>query len=356
MAAGGVESVVYNYYRSINHTEVQFDFFVDENSDVPFPEQLKNMGARVYLIPPYKKIVPYLAALIRLLRENQYTIVHAHVNTMNVFPLLAAWCAGVPVRICHNHSTAYWGEKKTVLKYILRPFSTVFATDYFACGEKAGRWMYGNRRFEQGDVHVMPNAIPVEKFAFDPEAGRQLRAEFNIPQGAFVVGHVGRLTYAKNHQFLLNLFAELRRENPDAWLLLIGGGELEQSIKECAKKLGIYDRVVFAGARSDVGKIYSAMDVFCLPSLYEGLPVVALEAQANGLPCIFSDQITPEVIFANARAISLNDPKSWLTAVVGSRRWEGPGLLPNEYNVACAAQKLTEFYRKKEEEQNHETD
>lgn len=295
MDSGGIESVVMNYYRHIDRSKVQFDFYLAEGSSFPQREELLKLGAGIYLIPAYSKPLKYRQALYKAFKEKKYRIVHAHLSTMSVFPLFAAWRAGVPVRICHNHTTAYWGEGlKTLLKYILRPFNKVFATDYFACGETAGRWMYGDRCFDAGKVTVMPNAIDTEKFAFDPEARITLRNEFGIPQDAFVVGHVGRFMYQKNHSFLIDIFTELQKEEPDARLLLIGEGELMGQIQEKVQRLGIEKSVIFTGPRKDVNKLYSVMDVLCLPSFYEGMPVVAWEAQANGLPCAFSDKVSKE--------------------------------------------------------------
>ena len=292
MDSGGVEAVVMNYYRHIDRKQVQFDFYFAKDSVFPQREELEKMGAGIYPIPSYTKVFSYHRVLHHAFKRGNYQIVHAHLSTMSVFPLFAAWRAGIPVRICHNHSTAHWGEgKKTLLKYLLRPFAKVFATDYFACGEKAGRWMYGNRCFERGRVHVMPNAIDTKKFVYDEEAKRCLRAELDIPQDAFVLGHVGRFMYQKNHAFLLRVFQRLLSSRQDAWLLLIGEGERMKLIRSEVEKMGIEGKVRFTGTRSDVAKLYSAMDVFCLPSFYEGLPVVALEAQANGLPCLFSDNL-----------------------------------------------------------------
>ncbi len=293
--SGGIESVVMNYYRHIDRNQIQFDFYFAEGSTFPQREELEKLGAGIYPIPPYSKPIKYHQALYRAFQERKYKIVHAHLSTMSVFALFAAWRAGVLVRICHNHTTAYWGEGiKTLLKYILRPWNKLFATDYFACGEAAGRWMYGNRCFDQGKVTVMPNAIDTQKFAFDPEARKQLRDELKIPQDSFVIGYVGRFMYQKNHSFLIDIFVEILKKRPGAVLLLIGEGELMESIQAKVKAKKISDNVAFTGARNDVNRLYSAMDVFCLPSFYEGMPVVAWEAQANGLPCILSDRITQE--------------------------------------------------------------
>ena len=348
MDSGGVEAVVMNYYRHIDRKQVQFDFYFAKDSVFPQREELEKMGAGIYPIPSYTKVFSYHRVSHHAFKRGNYQIVHAHLSTMSVFPLFAAWRAGIPVRICHNHSTAHWGEgKKTLLKYLLRPFAKVFATDYFACGEKAGRWMYGNRCFERGRVHVMPNAIDTKKFAYDEEAKRCLRAELGIPQDAFVLGHVGRFMYQKNHAFLLRVFQRLLSSRQDAWLLLIGEGERMKPIRSEVEKMGIEGKVRFTGTRSDVAKLYSAMDVFCLPSFYEGLPVVALEAQANGLPCLFSDRMTKEVVLTpGARQLSIENPEPWVKAVQEAQR-QNTCALPERYDIAFEGEILKNFYIKK---------
>ena len=331
MDSGGVESVVMNYYRHIDRKKIQFDFYFSKDSTFPQREELEQLGAGICPMPPYSRPFAYHRALYKAFREKKYRIVHTHLSTMSVFPLFAAWRAGVPVRICHNHTTAHWGEGvKTLLKYILRPFNKIFATDYFACGEAAGRWMYGDRCFDRGEVTVMPNAIDTEQFAFDPAARAALREELGIPQDAFVVGHVGRFMYQKNHRFLVDIFAEVLKKKPEAVLLLVGEGELMESIREKVKARGISSSVVFTGARREVNKLYSVMDVFCLPSFYEGMPVVAWEAQANGLPCVFSNKISQE---AGNNFLSLSQ---------GIEKWE-EALLSIKGRKICAILGINEF-------------
>lgn len=292
MDSGGIEAVVMNYYRHIDRSKVQFDFYFVEDSSLPQRQELELLGAGIYPIPAYSHLIAYHKALYTALKQRDYKVIHAHLSTMSLFSLFAACRAKVPARICHNHSTAYWKEgRKTFLKYIFRPFNKIFATDWFACGETAGRWMYGNRAFDSGKVTVMPNAIDTAKFAYDSAARTALRKEFGIPQDAFVLGHVGRFTYAKNHTFLLEVFAEVLKMHRNAFLLLVGDGELKEQIQRQAEFLNVQKQVIFTGVRQDVNKTYSVMDVFCLPSHYEGMPVVAWEAQANGLPCVFSAAI-----------------------------------------------------------------
>ncbi len=313
MDTGGIEATVMNYYRHLDRSKVQFDFYYCEDSTFPQREELENLGAGLYPIPPYTHVGAYQNVLQQAFAEKKYTIVHAHMSTMSIFPLYAAWRAGVPVRICHSHSTAHWGEgMRTVLKYLLRPFCKLFATELFACGELAGQWMYGKSCYRKGHVTLVQNAIDNERFRFQPEDRTELRKELGIAEDAFVVGHVGRFVYPKNHMFLLEVFHQLYKQDPKARLLLVGEGELEQNVRQRVAELQIEDAVIFAGVRKDVPKLYSAMDAFCQPSFYEGMGLVGWEAQSNGLPCLFSQNITSESVLSDASVqLPLADAVQW---------------------------------------------
>ena len=291
---GGVESVIMNYYRHLDHTKVQFDFICDEDSTrIPY-EEIKKLGGRVFLVPKYQKLPKYLKALEELFRKNHYRIVHSNVNTLSVFPLYAAKKAGVPVRISHSHSTSNVREwKRNIIKNILRPFSKKYATDYFACSELAGRYLFGDKTFDRGEVKIIHNAIDLDKFKFDPDARKKLRKELGIDDETIVIGHVGRFVQTKNHHFLVYAFKKYHNKNPNTKLLLIGTGPLEEKIKAKVKKHNLEDSVLFLGQRNGTNKLYSVMDIFCLPSLYEGLPVAGIEA------CVYSDKVTIEADAAN---------------------------------------------------------
>ncbi|MBO5500792.1 MAG: glycosyltransferase family 1 protein [Clostridia bacterium] len=326
MDSGGIEATVMNYYRHLDRSKVQFDFYYCEDSTFPQREELEELGAGLYPIPPYTHVMDYQKVFLRAFRERIYQIVHAHMSTMSVFPLFAAWRAGVPVRICHSHSTAHWGEGvRTLLKFALRPFCKLFATELFACGEHAGRWMYGDHRFDHGKVRVIQNAIDNERFAFNDEDRADLRKEFAIADDAFVIGHVGRFVYPKNHMFLLDIFSHALKQNPDVRLMLVGEGELEQDVRAKAAELGVMDRVIFTGVRQDVARVYSAMDVFCLPSFYEGMGLVGWEAQVNGLPCLLSENVTHEAVLSEAAMqYPLETPEKWAEALLQMKR--NPGV------------------------------
>ena len=297
---GGVESVVMNYYRHVDRTKIQFDFICDEDStNIPYDE-IKKLGGKIILVPPYQKVFEYQKDLIKIFKDNNYKIVHSHLNTLSVFPLRAAKKAGVPVRIAHSHSTTNKKEwKKNLLKQILRPFSKVYATDYMCCSELAGRWLFGNKEYDKGNVYLLNNAIDLDKFKYDEQLRNKKRKELNIKDDTLVIGHVGRFVEQKNHRFLIDIFNEVHKQKENSILLLVGQGPLMEEMKEKVKTLGIKDSVKFLGQRNDINELYQVFDVFCLPSLYEGLPVVGIEAQATGLLCVLSDDMTKETKVLN---------------------------------------------------------
>lgn len=316
---GGVEAVVMNYYRHIDKNKIQFDFICDEDStDIPY-EEIKKLGGKVILIPPYQKVFKYHKELKKVLKEGHYKIVHSHINTLSVFSLWAAKSAGVPVRIAHSHSTTNKKEKKkNLLKQVLRPFSKIFATDYMCCSELAGRWLFGNKEYEKENVYLLNNAIDLEKFKYDEKIRKQKRKELEIEEDALVIGHVGRFVEQKNHRFLIDIFSELHKQQPNSTLLLIGQGPLMEEMKEKVKKLNIEKAVKFLGQRNDTNELYQAMDVFLLPSLYEGLGMVVIEAQCSGLPCVASTEV-PKIakVTQNVQFIALNEKSDkWASKII----------------------------------------
>lgn len=343
---GGVESVIMNYYRHLDHSKVQFDFICDEDSTrIPYDE-IKKLGGRVFLVPKYQNLPKYLKALEKLFKENQYRIVHSNINTLSVFPLYAAKKAGVPIRISHSHSTSNPKEwKRNLIKNILRPFSKRYATDYFACSEVAGRYLFGNKAFDRSEVKIIHNAIDIDKFKFDEVARKKLRKEFEIKDSTIVVGHVGRFVQQKNHTFLADVFNEYHRKKPDSKLLLVGSGPLENEIKKKVERLGLDDSVLFLGQRDDINKLYSVMDIFCLPSLYEGLPVVGVEAQAAGLPCVFSDKITNDTVITKDTTLSKLELKKWLIILNNIELESRNAKILDDFNIKISVSDLVKLYR-----------
>ena len=350
--AAGVEAVMNNYYRNIDHRKYQFDFFVDADGQCQPPQDLIDMGARYYIIPPYQNLPKHLYVLYKYLKNGRYKIVHSGMNTLAVFSLFVAWLAKIPVRINHSHSTAGRGEyKRNVLKYALRPFAKLFATDYCACSRYAGEWLFGKREVRKKKVTIFNNAIDVEKYHYNPKVREEVRKELGL-EGKFVVGHVGRFCYQKNHNFLIDIFEAICKEEPEAVLLLTGIGELQDDIKNKVRALGLEKKVHFLGVRKDVDRLYQAMDVFVLPSFYEGLPVVGVEAQTAGLPCILSDQMTEDTsIIKETIMIPLTESaRSWAKTILACRdirrRDTTSDINKAGFNIKIEAKKMESYYDK----------
>lgn len=319
---GGVEAVVLNYYRHMDKSKVQFDFVVHKNPAENFVAEVKKGGGRLYEVTPYNKnIFAFTHEIYRIIKDGNYDIVHSNMNSMSGFPLFAAWLAGAKVRILHNHTTDTKTEGfRTILKRVLRPFAKMFANRYWACSNLAGEWMYGKKAVQSGKITIIPNAIDLERFAFNPDKRKSLRQKLGL-ENKFVLGHIGRFVYQKNHSFLIDVFAEVARVKSEARLMLIGDGGLRKTIEEKVANLGLQDKVLFLGNRDDVADLYNVMDIFLLPSHYEGLPVVGVETQANGLKCLFSDKVTKECLLTdNVYFIGINQKvKDWVVEILKTK-------------------------------------
>lgn len=349
---GGVESVVMNYYRYIDRTKIQFDFICDDDStNIPY-EEIEKLGGKVILIPPYQKVFKYHNKLKKILKEGHYKIVHSHINTLSVFSLFAAKCAGVPVRIAHSHSTTNKKEKKkNLLKQLLRPFSKLFATDYMCCSELAGRWLFGDKEYDKGNVYLLNNAIDLDKFKYNETLRKKKRKELGIKDDTLVIGHIGRFVAQKNHDYLIDIFNEIHKKNNNSVLLLAGQGPLMEEIKNKAKELNLDDSVKLLGQRNDANELYQAFDVFLLPSLYEGLPVVGVEAQAAGLLCYLSDDMTKETkVLDITKFMSLNNtPEEWADNILDDvKKYKridvSKEMTAKNFNIKEEVKRLEKYY------------
>lgn len=350
MDRAGLETVLMNYYRNMDHSLIQFDFLTHREESGAYDEEITSLGGYVYHAPRLypQNYVAYFKYMKKFLGEHkEYKVVHSHIDSMSYFPLLAAKVNGVPVRVSHSHSSKLDRDLKLPIKYFALKRITKVANEFFACGELAGRFMYKNK-----DFFVLNNAIDLEKFRFQENIREDVRNDLGISQ-KFVIGHVGRYCYIKNQDFLIDVFKEFLRFNNDAVLLLIGKGEDEQKLRVKVHELNLDDKVLFLKDRADVDRLYQAMDIFIMPSLFEGLPVVAVEAQANGLPCIFSDKISSEVLLSHsASQIPLNDGViDWVKKILETDIKRNVNatkeLQENGYDIKEEAKKLQDWYIKK---------
>lgn len=345
MNGGGVESVVMNYYRHIDRSRVQFDFLVDADSTLVPREEINQLGGRVFNVPPYQHINVYQKELVHLFQKYRWPIVHSHLNALSLFPLRAAKRAGIPVRIAHSHSTSGGRElTKNALKAILKHFSYVYPTHRFACSRYAGKWLFG----PLSDFELVYNAIELTRFDFDSQTRNAMRANLGISDQQLVVGHIGRFMPQKNHRFIIDVFAELASKRSDVILLLVGDGEDKIAVEHRAANLGIADKVLFLGQRNDVDQLYQAFDVFILPSLYEGLGIVAIEAQRAGLPCVLSDKVPDEVdLTGNVDFLPVDDVRPWVEYLLTMRSGNRCSIRENDfvqYDINRAAERLTLRY------------
>lgn len=348
---GGVEAVVMNYYRHIDKKKIQFDFICDDDStNIPYKE-IEDLGGRVILIPPYQKIFKYHKELKKILKEEGYKIVHSHINTLSVFSLFVAKCTGVPIRIAHSHSTTNKKEKKkNLMKQILKHFSKMFATNYFACTEHAARWLFGDKEYENGNVYLLNNAIDIEKFKFNENVRKQVRNELNIGDNILLIGHVGRFVDQKNHTFLIDVFSQVHKQNKNSVLLLVGQGPLQDEIKSKVNELGLENNVMFLGQRDDINRLYQAMDLFVFPSIYEGLGMVLIEAQCSGMACVASTEV-PRVAKVNSNVYFLDlssDIKMWTEKVNLAKEHKRitniEKMKLSNYDIVSEAKKLERKY------------
>ena len=294
---GGVAKLVYDYYRNMDHEKVHYDFMIYNFYDEGIYERpLRELGCTIYKLPAHTQDAKKCAEMQdQIIKNGNYDAVHSHfgVNGFRVMKIAKKY--HVPMRIVHSH-LAYEPSslKVKASNHIKRLLCKQYATNLVACGKDAGEYMWGRSAVRSGKVHIMRNAIDTEGFRFSEDMRQIKRKELGV-EGKFVIGIVGRLSEQKNYPFLFRVYEKVLKMRDDVSLLVIGRGLEEKAIRDLAGRMGISDHIKFLGVRSDVPEILNALDIFVLPSLYEGLPVVLVEAQANGLLEIVSDKVTSEM-------------------------------------------------------------
>lgn len=352
---GGVESVIYNYFSNINLNQYEIHIIGHGIRVQECVNRFVNMGFIIHNITP--KSVSFFKSwkeMESIFREYQFDIIHSHLTEWACVPMILAWKNGVKVRINHSHMAERPKGIKNKLYYGIRIFlGRWFATDYFACGRDAGIYLFGQKAFNSGKVIVLPNAVDYGKFRFDYEKRNKIRKNEHIDADTIVVGHVGRYFEQKNHRFLIKIFDEFHKLQPKSELVLLGDGEFMELIRQQVKAMKLTNDVLFLGNRSDVADWYQAMDIFVMPSLYEGLPVVGVEAQAAGLPCIFSKEITSEIqISPKVTFIALEtSARKWAEKinemVLYSNERENVILNRDRYDIKKNAGILDRFYHER---------
>ena len=360
MSRAGAETMLMNYYRNIDRSKVQFDFLVHRTDIGDYDEEIRELGGRIYKLKPinYFKLKAYKKKLSKIFIDSNYQIVHSHLNATSSIILNIAKHNNIPVRIAHSHTNLSdvnlismikgknsWEDflKKTIKNYLKKDITNK-ANYYFACEEKAGIWLYGNKKFE-----IINNAIDANKFKYDKTASITNKKKIGV-FGKKVYGHIGNFSEAKNYPFLINVFKEILAIDKDSILLLIGKGKNYELIKQQVEKMKLQDNIIFLGLQKDIPYFLQAMDVFIFPSIYEGLPVTLIEAQAAGLKCFVSDVVDKKVdITGLIDFISLKkNAKQWAEQILKNKDYSRTNtydkIVANGYDIKENAKQLEKFY------------
>ena len=352
--SGGIESFLYNVLPYMDPQIMEVDVVASDLAESVFSESLRQRGIRFYALSGAQRNLPENYRLFRrLLHSRQYDVVHLHIfHSLSLVYARLARDAGVTVRIAHSHNTELRKSPGRPLKLALhrwarRAYGDVM-THRWACSASAARFLFG----DTPEWTFIPNGIDVERFRFDPAARARVRGELGL-EGKLVIGNVGRLCYQKNQDFLLEVFQTLQWQCPESALLLVGEGEDRPALWEKAKKLGLEKAAIFYGLSGHVEELFWAMDVFVMPSRFEGLPVTAVEAQCAGLPCLFADALTREVRLGEAvRYLPLTAPvgewaEALLTAEVRRDRATGAEAVREAgFDISGVSRRIEEFYLK----------
>lgn len=344
---GGIENFVLNYYRNIDRSKVQFDFIFNYSTRVSFEDEITSLGGKVFYFSgrENKRIIQYMKELYSFFREHpEYQIIHGHMPGFAPIYFSIAKICGLKVRISHCHVNGTEPTLKgRVLERIIKS-TKHFSNFHWACSGAAGDYMYGSSPYE-----VIPNAISLERFCFKPEIREQIRKQLNLSD-RFVIGNVGRFALQKNQMYLVKLFKDVLAEYENATLMLIGEGDLEAEILNTAKELGVDDKVILLHNQKNIEDYYQAMDVFVMPSLFEGLGIVIAEALACGVPCVASTGVPQEAnLTGNVQFVDLSEPSAaWIkaiqTAVDTEPRDTYAMVQAKGYEIKSAGLNLTEKY------------
>ena len=347
MDRAGLENMLMNYYRHIDRERIQFDFLTHRDCEGAYDSEIRELGGNIYRAPRLypQNLKKYSRFMQDFYNEHpEYKIIHSHIDAMSYFVLSAAKQNNVSVRIAHSHTSKLEIDYKLPIKYFgLKKLSSVI-TESCACGKTAGEFMFPNGKYK-----IINNAIDLTKFQYNREIRSDVRNALGL-DGKFVIGHVGRYCKIKNQMLLLDVFAEVKKIKPESILLLVGKGPDEQMIRNKISKLGLENSVMMLIDRSDVDRLYQAFDVFVLPSLFEGVPVVGIEAQASGLPCIVSDRISDEILITNnIQSIPIKSPAiEWANKILNcnlKRNDRARQELSNAgYDIETEAKKLQDWY------------
>lgn len=348
----GVSAVVMNYYKYLPQEHVKCDFLLYEQAKSDLKSEILAKGSNVYVTgqPSAKNMRTYCRNVESFFTSHaeEYDVVHVHIPNAAFVILSCAKKYGVPIRIIHSHNArGADGIVKKARNFVLNKWGICYANRYMACSNAAGEYLFGKKLCEKGQVTILNNAILLEKYRYNPQKRKEIRNALGVGDEV-LLGHVGRFAEQKNHMGLLAIFSKLCEQGWKGKLLLIGDGELRDATMQRAERLGIKERVIFAGVVSNVNEYMSAMDIFLLPSLYEGLPVVCVEAQAAGLPCLVSTNVTREIELTDrVKFIENENIAQWCDAIEQMERAvpdRTEMVQMDDYDIEKQTRRLEEMY------------
>lgn len=352
MDRGGAETFLMNIYRNINRNKVQFDFITHSEKKGHYDDEIISLGGRIYHVSKFNltSVIKYFIEWEKFFGEHrEYKIIHSHIRSTASIYLKIAKKYEITT-IIHSHSTFPGTGIKALIRSLLQYPLRYIGEYYFACSVKAGQWLFGEKIINNKRFKVMNNAIDSQVFSFNKEKRTAMRDDLDI-KNKYVIGHVGNFTHPKNHEFLVDIFAEVCRRYKNTVLLIVGEGYLENNIREKVIKLGIADKVIFMGSRSDIPNLMQAMDIFVFPSNFEGFGIAALEAQASGLKTIISDSLPNEIQITNlVETVSLNQSAEyWANKVLNhkdnyKRKDTSEQIKRAGYDIKEQVKWLKEFY------------
>jgi glycosyltransferase involved in cell wall biosynthesis len=353
MNRGGLETMLMNYYRQMDKNKIQFDFMVHREEKGHYDDEIIRLGGRIYRMPQirpgnyrlyFNKLDDFFS------NHKEYKVVHSHINENSSFVLRAARKYEVPCRIAHSHLSDLGIDIKLPFRLFARYSMKENPNYYFACSKNAGKWLFGNKVPFTNNVTVLNNAVNTNEFKFNEAIRNRVLREIGVTN-QLVVGHIGRFNKQKNHDYLIDIFNELVKIKPNAILVLVGDGHLKPQIEKKISNLGLSNNVRILGVRSDISDILQAIDLFLFPSLFEGLPVVLVEAQAAGLNCIISDSITKECdVTGRIQFLSLQDPpKHWAEKILSTtyEHYDTTEMLREKgFDTLTMSKWLSDYYAK----------
>lgn len=354
MNIGGAEARIMDIYRKIDREKIQFDFLLHTSEKCDYNDEIAALGGRIYCVPhiSIRTFISYIKSVNSFFDEHtEYRIIHEHATNGGFILHLIAKKHGIPVRIAHARSAGFGrgilGLFKKILCYPLR----FCVTHKFAVSGLAGQSRFGKHNVNKGNVQVIPNGINLEHFKYNEVTRNEIREKLGLVNN-FVIGHVGAFNYAKNHEYLIDIFYEVCRKINTSILILIGIGDMESSIKQKVETLGLSESVKFLGSRTDVPELLQAMDIFVFPSRYEGLPGAVVEAQATGLRCLVSDKVSSEIKITDlVEFLSIKKPaKVWADRIVEYSRSGNERVSKNDelykagYDARVQAKRMEDLY------------